>query len=279
MMNKALVNRIIPFSSVDGPGNRLVVFFQGCNFNCLYCHNPETINICSSCGRCLAACPTDALGLTEGRMVWNSDACIKCDACLGACDSKSSPKAVYMTVDDIMKKIHKVRPFISGITVSGGECTLQKDFMVELFCRAHESGLTAFVDTNGSLDFSEEEKLTASMDKAMLDIKSFDEKEHIMLTGMTNATVLRNAEYLAGLDKLYEIRTVIVPELLDNVRNVDGISRLIAGLKPDIRYKLISFRPVGVVESMRSIPVPSDLLMQDLKRMAESNGCHNVLVV
>jgi len=43
-MIKGLVNRIIPFSSVDGPGNRTAIFLQGCNFNCSYCHNPETIN-------------------------------------------------------------------------------------------------------------------------------------------------------------------------------------------------------------------------------------------
>ena len=39
---KAVINRIIPFSSVDGPGNRTAIFLQGCNINCKYCHNPET---------------------------------------------------------------------------------------------------------------------------------------------------------------------------------------------------------------------------------------------
>jgi pyruvate formate lyase activating enzyme len=34
---------IEPFSCVDGPGNRFVVFTQGCPFDCLACHNPETI--------------------------------------------------------------------------------------------------------------------------------------------------------------------------------------------------------------------------------------------
>ena len=42
----ALVNKIIPFSCIDGPGNRTAIFFQGCNLKCTYCHNPETINKC-----------------------------------------------------------------------------------------------------------------------------------------------------------------------------------------------------------------------------------------
>ncbi|ABR49708.1 Radical SAM domain protein [Alkaliphilus metalliredigens QYMF] len=39
------VNEIIPFSNVDGRGNRTSIFVQGCNLNCVYCHNPETIKL------------------------------------------------------------------------------------------------------------------------------------------------------------------------------------------------------------------------------------------
>ncbi|ATX82287.1 pyruvate formate lyase activating enzyme [Mariprofundus ferrinatatus] len=32
-------------SAVDGPGMRFVLFVSGCQFRCLYCHNPDTIKL------------------------------------------------------------------------------------------------------------------------------------------------------------------------------------------------------------------------------------------
>lgn len=42
---KGYVHKIIKSSIVDGPGNRVAIFMQGCNFDCWYCHNPETIEM------------------------------------------------------------------------------------------------------------------------------------------------------------------------------------------------------------------------------------------
>lgn len=278
-MNKALVNRIIPFSAVDGPGNRTSIFLQGCNFNCLYCHNPETINKCIHCGECVNVCPKGALYYEDNKVHWRDELCVKCDACLKACTHNASPKVKEMSVEDIILQIKKVRPFIEGITVSGGECTLQKDFLVPLFKEVKKLGLTCFVDTNGSIPLYEDNALLQVMDKAMIDLKSYPLEEHKMLTSMENNIVLKNITELSKLDKLYEIRTVVVPELLDNKHNVHMISSLIASLNPNIIYKIIKYRPLGVREEMIHSYTPSKEFMDELYQIAINNGCKNVVIV
>ena len=89
---RVVVNKIIPFSSVDGPGNRTSIFLQGCNIDCKYCHNPETRKVCIHCGICVPGCPSKALSIDQsGKVRWNPSLCIDCDLCIHVCPHDSSP--------------------------------------------------------------------------------------------------------------------------------------------------------------------------------------------
>lgn len=273
------LNKIIPFSSVDGPGNRTAIFLQGCNFNCVYCHNPETINHCINCSFCVNSCPVEALSINRQnrQILFNSKCCIECDTCTKTCHRNSTPKYKVATADEIIKEIENYRPFIQGITVSGGECTLQVDFLIELFTKAKEIGLSCFIDTNGSTDLSQQEKLMNLCDGVMLDVKVWDKETHQKYIKADNEMILKNLDYLVDCGKLYEVRTVVVPELFNNEETVTNVARKIKN--STTRYKLIKYRHLGVRENKLNMTTPRDDYMNRLECLAHEAGCTNTIIV
>ncbi|WBW99318.1 YjjW family glycine radical enzyme activase [Oceanirhabdus sp. W0125-5] len=279
-MKTAIVNKIIPFSSVDGPGNRTAIFLQGCNINCLYCHNPETINVCINCGECIEYCPTGAIKRSEnGKVIWNEKKCTDCDECIRVCKNLSTPKVRVMTAEEVALEINKYKPFIQGITVSGGECTLQSEFITELFRITKKMGLTNFIDSNGTVALWNKKELLEVTDKVMFDLKAYDINEHVKLTGEGNENVLENIVRLGEVDKIFEVRTVIVPDILNNSETVERTSKLIAGINNNIRYKLIKYRKYGVRKDLQGTESPLDSYMEYLKEVATQNGCKDVIIV
>ena len=243
----APVNKIIPFSNVDGPSNRTAIFFQGCPFNCLFCHNPETIHMCTGCGVCTEKCPAAALSLDgEGKVVWNKSRCVQCDTCIRVCPHDSSPKITWMSVEDVMMQLRRTLPYIAGITTSGGECTLRNEFLIALFEEVQALGKTCLIDSNGSFDFEADPRVLEVCDGVMLDVKAADPDWHRELCGAGNETVLKNLAYLLERGKLYEVRTIIFPERdRENEETVSSVSRLIGDR---CGYKIIRYRPFGVRE-------------------------------
>lgn len=278
---KAPLNKIIKFSNVDGPGNRMAIFFQGCNFDCLYCHNPETIHMCRSCGECVEVCPTHSLTKDEsGKVIWNKETCVDCDLCIKTCGNESSPKIKMVTVEDLLNEIKRVKPFIKGITVSGGESTLRYKFLIELFKKVKEvyPDLTCFVDTNGSLDLSKDEykEFVEVTDSFMLDIKAWENSEHLEMVNFENTNPIKNLSYLKGIGKLYEVRTVVVPNLLNSERIVEEVSKVLSGT--DIRYKIIKYRAIGVREkNLDKLVSPSMEYLQELEEIAKKFGVNTLL--
>ena len=277
----APVNRIIPFSAVDGEGNRTAVFLQGCNIDCKYCHNPETRALCINCGMCVPKCPTGALSLVDGRVQYDPAKCVACDTCIKTCAHDASPRVLWMTVEEVVAGIRKQIPFIRGVTVSGGECTLYPEFLTALFSECKKLGLHTLIDSNGMVDLSVYPKLLSVTDGVMLDIKAFDEEDHVAVTGGSNVQVLKNAAFLAGCGKLYEIRTVVVRELFDPVKVIESIAEFL-GSYMDIgmlRYKLIAYRPFGVREQYQQYESPDVSYMEQLKDIAIQVGFQEIIII
>lgn len=276
----APVNKILPYSVVDGPGNRVSVFLQKCNIHCAYCHNPETQQMCCNCGVCVDGCPVRALSLHDGTVQWDSALCCGCDHCIQICPHHASPKIRWMTAHEVWGKIQESIPFIRGITVSGGECSLYPDFLTELFTIVRAHGLTCLMDSNGTTDLSQFPELMACCDGVMLDVKSWDKDVYRKLTGGDNDIVKQNLQYLGQIGKLEEIRVVCLPELVDAPEVIRGISETLGEkATATVLLKLIGFRPFGVRGSLRSMSQTSMAYMKTLAVLAQNTGFQNVLIV
>ena len=248
---QGLITDWIEFSNVDGPGNRFVFFLQGCGFNCLACHNPYTINPCNDCGECVDQCVSSALSIDAlGKVVWNEQLCTGSDGCVNACRFDSTPKARRLTVAQVLDKLRPAAPFLSGITVSGGESTRQALFLRELFIAVRKdpqlSRLTCFVDSNGDTNLPIWEILSPVMDAAMIDLKALDPDVHRLLTAASNAKVLATIEFLAARGQLHEVRLLMMPGHNDSDEQLAATGRWLAGVDPTMRVKIIGFRRHGV---------------------------------
>lgn len=196
----------LPFTWVDGPGNRIVFFFQGCNFDCTACHNPQTI-------------PLESVHAHD----WD--------------------------VDDVLARVRDSMPYVTGITVSGGEATVQHGFLVALFTRVKSdpefAHLSTFIDSNGHVEPQVWDALAPVTDGVMLDLKAFDDTLHREFTGQTNALVRASIERLASIGLLYEVRLMLVPGLNDSDEQLHELATWLMAIDPLMRVKINHFHAHG----------------------------------
>jgi pyruvate formate lyase activating enzyme len=280
---QGLVADVLHSSWVDGPGNRFVVFLQGCDFNCVACHNPYTINACTSCGDCLVVCPTGSLSLVEGVIRWDDTTCEGGDACIAACPIDSTPKARWTPVTALVEQVRHARPFVTGVTMSGGEATQQPEF-VEAFFAALAADpelrfLSRMVDTNGGATTEVWDRLVPLTDGFLVDLKAFDPEVHERMTGRPLQPVLDSIRHLAAHDRLAEIRMLIVGGVNDDPDTVSAAAAWLAEHAPGVRVQLTGFRCHGVRPSPIPLGEPDRADLDVLAELVVAAGLPDPLVV
>ena len=277
---RATVSRLLPFSCVDGPGNRLVLFLQGCNFCCPTCHNPHTQMICDHCGECVPACHAGALALRDGRIRFTPSLCDTCDDCLRACPKNSNPMLQEMSLEALLDILRDHFAFLDGITVSGGEPTTQLKFVTALFRAIKQDGalkrLSCMIDSNGHLPEQAWHRVLPWCDGVMLDIKAFDPDLHLRLTGQGNARVLQSARLLQAEGKLQEIRYLVIPGFTDRATEISALARLLQELGPDTGLRLNAFRRHGVHGLAETWPETTRAQIEAIAGTLAEAGIENV---
>lgn len=198
------VHSIETFGTHDGPGIRLVVFLQGCNIRCRYCHNP------------------DLLAGDGGKL---------------------------MKRKEILAIVEKQKEYLGtegGVTISGGEPTLQPKSLIKLFGELNKRQIHTALDTNGTIATDEVKKLYQRTDLLLLDIKHIDEKVHIKLTGSTNKNVLEMAKYRESLGKPMWLRYVLLPGWSDEEKYLRALGEYFKDYKTIERLEILPYHTLGV---------------------------------
>lgn len=241
-----LINNIVPLSIVDGPGNRLVIFLQECNLNCIYCHNFETINRCNNCGACVEGCPTKSLSLENGKVLYDETTCIQCDKCVYTCPYDATPKAKEYSVERVAKMIINYKDFIDGITFSGGECTLQAQEIIEVAKLLKPYNINILIDSNGTFNFEKNQELIDIVDGFMLDVKAINNVKKLTDVDYDVKVLI---DKLLQVNKLAELRTVDLDDEESKI-TIDYIDQIISK-NPSVRKKINKLSTVNLKQSQK----------------------------
>ena len=248
------------FAVHDGPGIRTTVFLKGCPLSCLWCHNPESMKIerqivffqskCIGCGECFKRCPNNAIEATPQGRKYYRDKCTLCGTCVEYCYAEATVmQGKVASVKEVIEEVKKDMPFYEnsggGVTLSGGEPTMQSEFCIALLRESRKAGMHTALDTSGYVKWETFSKILDYVDLVLYDIKHMDRVKHKKYTGLSNELILSNLRKLGEMDIAIEIRMPVIPGINDSEDNLSAVSRFLHEMKNIQRIKLLPYHRLG----------------------------------
>ncbi len=198
----------------------------------------------------------DSFGTVDGpgiRFIVFMQGCpLKCKFCHNR-DTWDSNKGEEYTVEEIIKRLKRVKPYIEasslggGITVSGGEPLGQAEFVCELFKECKRQGFHTCLDTAGSYEINGTIKeLLEYTDLVLLDIKHIDSRKCKELTGMDNTNNKNFAKYLSQTNKKVWIRQVLTPGITDDIDTLKATQKFVLELGDIVeKIEILPYHDMG----------------------------------
>lgn len=154
------------------------------------------------------------------------------------------------TTDELITEVLKYSSYMKfsggGLTVSGGEATLQPEFVAELFAKAKKNGIHTCLDTSGFVDIDKVDPILDNTDLVLLDLKHMIDDKAKDLTGVTIQKTLKLAKHLDERNIPVWIRHVLVPGITDDRENLEALGKFVSTLNNVDRLELLPYHTIGV---------------------------------
>ena len=149
---------------------------------------------------------------------------------------------------ELVEKIKKYRTYFEssggGVTFSGGEPLLQKEFLIQALKLCKEVGIHTTIDTAGVGDGMYEEILKYT-DLVLFDIKHIDSEKYENLVKHSINESLNFLKVVQEKNKKMWIRHVVVPGITDSREHLINIKKFIDTLKNVERVELLPYHVLG----------------------------------
>ena len=255
------------FSVHDGPGIRCTVFLKGCCLRCLWCHNPESVltrphelsfvpSRCIGCGHCFGACPNGCHRMGDGGHTLDWDKCARCGRCAEACYAKAlTVIGRRVTAGEVVEEVLRDEIFFEtsggGVTLSGGEPMLQREFSGAVLSMLKARGIHTALETCAVYPASWLDCVKEFVDLFLVDYKATDPAEHRRITGADNEPVLENLKKLHEEGRNVLIRCPIVQGENDTPEHFKRIAELTREFPGFAGAELLPYHRLGVSKIAR----------------------------
>ncbi|WP_242009618.1 glycyl-radical enzyme activating protein [Vibrio furnissii] len=158
--------------------------------------------------------------------------CRQCEAvCMGdALDVMGKDVTVAELMDIIMQDYDFYMSSGGGVTLGGGELSLQTDFAVALLTACKAQMINTAIETQGTTRIENYEKLAKCVDLFLFDLKQIDSDQHRALFGIGNVGVKRNLERLVELGANIVIRMPLIRGYNDSYDSITGAFEYVMAL-------------------------------------------------
>ncbi len=240
--------------SQDGPGNRLLYHFQGCNLFCPWCSNPEGIAIqgtmlCNPAKTLDSVCPNGAVQ----NKILDRNICHTCvdRQCLGRNRNEGVKwSAKEYSLDEIIDEIRNAKGLFhsgGGVTFTGGEPTLQFGLLKQLLSKIKDIQVNTAIETNGTNDRLPE--LFELVDTLMIDLKHHDSDTHQKWLGMGNEKVIENLGKASESGINLWIRIPLIPGFNDTSDDIGKfIDRIGKINRNNVSVELLPYHEYGKIK-------------------------------